>query len=53
MECPIRTVCLINGYSGHATREDIRMDLREMMNNAKNDKERLAIQQFLDSWKDV
>lgn len=40
------------GYSGHANKEDIRMDLREMMNNAKSDKERMAIQQFLDQWKD-
>lgn len=40
------------GYSGHGSREDIRMDLREMMNNAKSDKERMAIQQFLDQWKD-
>lgn len=40
------------GYSGHANREDLRMDLREMMNNAKSDKERMAIQNFLDQWKE-
>ena len=40
------------GYSGHMNKEDIRMDLREMMNNAKSDKERMAIQNFLDQWKE-
>lgn len=40
------------GYSGHANKEDIKMDLREMMNNAKSDKERMAIQQLLDQWKE-
>lgn len=39
------------GYSGH-NREDLKMDLRDMMNNTKNDKERMAIQQLLDQWKE-
>ena len=39
-------------YSGHATKEDIKKDLKEMMNNAGSDKERMAIQQLLDQWKD-
>lgn len=40
------------GYSGHSSRDDIRMDLRDLMNNAKSDKERMAIQNFLDQWKE-
>lgn len=39
-------------YSGHATKEDIKKDLKELMNNASSDKERMAIQQLLDQWKD-
>ena len=40
------------GYSGHANKEDLKMDLRMMMDNAKSDKERIAIQQLLDQWKE-
>lgn len=40
------------GYSGHASKEDLKMDLRMMMENAKTDKERMAIQQLLEQWKD-
>lgn len=40
------------GYSGHANKEDLKMDLRMMMENAKTDKERMAIQQLLEQWKD-
>lgn len=40
------------GYSGHASKEDMKQDLKEMMNNASSDKERMAIQQLLDQWKD-
>lgn len=39
------------GYSGDS-KEEIRMDLRNMMANAKNDKERQTIQQFLDQWRE-
>ena len=39
------------GYSGHS-KEDLKMDLRMMMDNAKSDKERMAIQQLLDQWKE-
>lgn len=40
------------GYSGHGNKEDLKMDLRMMMDNAKSDKERIAIQQLLEQWKD-
>ena len=40
------------GYSGHMNKEDLKMDLREMMNSAKTDKERMAIQQLLEQWKE-
>lgn len=40
------------GYSGHSDKEDLKMDLREMMNSAKSDKERMAIQQLLEQWKE-
>lgn len=40
------------GYSGHANKEDLKMDLRMMMDNAKNDQERMAIQKLLDMWKE-
>lgn len=39
------------GYSGHATKEDLKKDLQEMMNKASTDKERMAIQQLLEQWK--
>lgn len=39
------------GYSGHS-KENLKMDLRMMMDNAKSDKERMAIQQLLDQWKE-
>lgn len=39
-------------YSGHATKEDLKKDLQEMMNKASSEKERMAIQQFLEQWKD-
>lgn len=38
-------------YSGHATKEDLKKDLQEMMNKAATDKERMAIQQLLEQWK--
>lgn len=42
-----------DGYSGHMdTKREIKDALRDMMQNAANDKERMAIQQFLDTWKD-
>ena len=41
-----------DGYSGHANKEDLKMDLRMMMDNAKTDKERMAIQNLLDQWKE-
>lgn len=41
-----------NGYSGHSNKEDMKMDLRMMMDNAKSDKERMAIQNLLDQWKE-
>lgn len=40
------------GYSGHSNKEDLKMDLREMMNSAKTEKERMAIQQLLEQWKE-
>lgn len=40
------------GYSGHASKEDLKKDLQEMMNKASSDKERMAIQQFLEQWKE-
>lgn len=40
------------GYSGHNTKNDLKMDLRMMMDQAQSDKERIAIQQLLDQWKD-
>lgn len=40
------------GYSGHANKMDLRMDLQEMMATAKTDKERMAIQNLLDQWKE-
>ena len=40
------------GYSGHANKEDLKEDLKEMLNKAGSDKERMAIQQLLDQWKD-
>ena len=40
------------GYSGQANKEQLMMDLREMMNMAKSEKERLAIQQLLEQWKE-
>jgi len=40
------------GYSGHASKEDLRKDLEEMMKKASSEKERMAIQQFLEQWKD-
>lgn len=39
------------GYSGHATKEDLKKDLQEMLGKAGSDKERMAIQQLLDQWK--
>ena len=36
------------GYSGHNNKEDLKMDLKMMMDNAKSDKERMAIQQLLE-----
>lgn len=39
-------------YSGHATKADIKKDLQEMMNKANSEKERMAIQQLLEQWKD-
>ncbi len=39
-------------YYEDANKDDIRSNLRNMMNNAKNDKERQTIQQFLDQWRD-
>lgn len=40
------------GYSGHNNKEDLKMDLKMMMDNAKSDKERMAIQQLLEQWKE-
>ena len=40
------------GYSGHANKEDLKMDLRMAMDNAKNDQERMAIQKVLDMWRE-
>ena len=40
------------GYSGHASKMDLRMDLQEMLATAKTDKERMAIQNLLDQWKE-
>ena len=40
------------GYSGHMNKEDIKKDLQEMMNKTTSDKERMAIQQLLEQWKD-
>lgn len=40
------------GYSGHMDRMEIKDSLRDMMQTASNEKERMAIQQFLDTWKD-
>lgn len=40
------------GYSGHANKEDLKKELQEMMNKAGSEKERVAIQQFLEQWKD-
>lgn len=40
------------GYSGHANKEDLKMDLRMMMDNSKSDQERMAIQKVLDMWKE-
>ena len=40
------------GYSGHMNKEDLRMDLRMAMDNAKSDQERMAIQKVLDMWKE-
>lgn len=40
------------GYSGHSNREDIKMDLRMMLDSARSDKERMAIQNLLDQWKE-
>lgn len=40
------------GYSGHNNREDLKMDLRMMLDSAKSDKERMAIQNLLDQWKE-
>lgn len=42
----------IRRYSGHMSKEDIKKDLQEMMNKAGSDKERMAIQQLLEQWKD-
>lgn len=39
-------------YSGHASKEDLKKDLKEMMTNTSSDKERMAIQQLLEQWKD-
>lgn len=39
------------GYSGHASKEDLKEDLQEMLNRGISDKERTAIQQLLDQWK--
>lgn len=40
------------GYSGHVSKEDLKKDLEEMMKKAGSEKERMAIQQFLEQWKD-
>lgn len=40
------------GYSGHASKEELKKDLEEMMGKAGSDKERMAIQQLLEQWKD-
>lgn len=40
------------GYSGHASKEDLKKDLEEMMKKTGSEKERMAIQQFLEQWKD-
>lgn len=40
------------GYSGHTSKEDLKKDLQEMLNKAGSDKERMAIQQLLEQWKD-
>lgn len=40
------------GYSGHASKEDLKKDLQEMMSKAGSEKERIAIQQLLDQWKE-
>ena len=41
------------GYSNHFSKENIRMDLMDMMNNSTNDKERTAIYQFLEQWRSI
>ena len=39
------------GYSGH-TKEELKQELIEMMGKAATEKERMAIQQVVDQWKD-
>lgn len=41
------------GYSGHMNKEDLKKDLQEELKKATTDKERIAIQQLLDQWKDI
>ena len=37
---------------GRNMKEDLKMDLRRMMDNAKTEKERIAIQNLLEQWKE-